>query len=283
MVVRMFNPKKLQEAYSLAKLQDALKNEPTKPGYMPRRDIVNRFGEGQNMGSAFKNFSSAGTNSNGIGSKGNSVSTVPRRTLNLTPKQLEEKRQKNQCFWCEKKFVPGHRCKNRQIYLLTVEDADEEPGEELEVMEGSMEENDQVNLMNKPYLSLHALEGTFNYQTMRKKGAMGKKIMCLLVDIGSTYNFIDARMEIKLGCIMEKVPKLKVLATNGEELRCNEIFKGFKWLMQGHLFIADMLSLTLGNYDLVLGIQLLVELGDILWNFKELQMRFKVGNKECRL
>ena len=95
MVVRMFNPKKLQEAYSLAKLQDALKNDPTKPGYMPRRDIGNRFGEGQNMGSAFKNFSSVGTSSNGIGSKGNSVNTVPRRTLNLTPKQLEEKRMKN--------------------------------------------------------------------------------------------------------------------------------------------------------------------------------------------
>ena len=44
-----------------------------------------------------------------------------------------------------------------------------------------------------------------------------------------------------------------------------------------------MLSLPLGNYDLVLGRQWLVELGDIWWNFKELQMSFKMGSEECRL
>ena len=281
--MRMFNPKKLQDAYSLAKLQDALKNDPSKPGYMPRKEMANRLGEVQNVGAAFKNFSPSVTHSNGLSSKGTSLSTVPRRTLNLTPKQLEEKRQKNQCFWCEEKFVPGHRCKNRQIYLLTVEDADEEMGEEPKVLEEAVGESDQVTLMNNPYLSLHALEGTFNYQTMIMKGAVGKKIVCVLVDTGSTHNFIDAGVAIKLGCVREKVQELKVLAANGEELRCNEICRGFRWSMQGHSFVADVLALPLGNYDLVLGIQWLVELGDIWWNFKELQMRFKVGSEECKL
>ena len=36
------------------------------------------------------------------------------------------------------------------------------------------------------------------------------------MDTRSTHNFIDVGMAIKLGCIMEKVPKLKVLAANGE-------------------------------------------------------------------
>ena len=43
-------------------------------------------------------------------------------------------------------------------------------------------------------------------------------------------------------------------------------------MMQGKLFTVDVLALLLGTYDLVLGIQWLVKLGDIRWNFKKLQM-----------
>ena len=62
---------------------------------------------------------------------------------------------------------------------MTVEDENGKPEEELEVMKMVVKENDQVTLMNKPYLSLHALDGTFNYQTMIMKGVVGKKIVCV--------------------------------------------------------------------------------------------------------
>ena len=77
----------------------------------------------------------------------------------------------------------------------------------------------------------------------------------ILIDIGSTHNFISCEMVIKLGCVMETVAELKVLTANGEELKCNAICKQFKWVMQGQLFVADVLALPLENYDLVLGIQ----------------------------
>ena len=47
--------------------------------------------------------------------------------------------------------------------------------------------------------------------------------------------------------------------------------------------MEDVLSLPLDNYDLVLDIQWLIELGNIRWNFKDLQMRFMIGNTECML
>ena len=86
---------------------------------------------------------------------------------------------------------------------------------------------------------------------MRIRGSVGKKMLCVLIDTRSTHNFINSNMAMKLGCIMEPIPKLKVCKT-------------FSWVMQGQLFIAKVLFLLLGNYDLVLGIQWLVELGDIL-------------------
>ena len=74
-----------------------------------------------------------------------------------------------------------------------------------------------------------------------------------------------------------------MLTADGTKLRCKEVCKGFSWVMQGHTFETDVLALPLDNYDLVLGIQWLVEWEDIVWNFKKLQMRFQVGQKECVL
>ena len=51
-----------------------------------------------------------------------------KRPLNLTPKQMEEERLKNQCLWCKNKFTPRHKCKNRQLFMITAQD-DEKEGE----------------------------------------------------------------------------------------------------------------------------------------------------------
>ena len=85
---------------------------------------------------------------------------------------------------------------------------------------------------------------------------------------------------IKLGCMLELVPELKVSAANGKELRCKKMCKGFTWVVKGQSFKVDVLALPLGNYDLVFGVQWLVELDDILWNFKKLQIKFKWGGQE---
>ena len=109
---------------------------------------------------------------------------------------------------------------------------------------------------------------------------MGRKVLCILIDFGSTQNFINSRIARKLGCVMEYIHELKVLTANGMELQCNERCRKCPWAMQGQNFEADVLSLPLDNYDLVLAVQWLVELGDIIWNFKKLQMRFTKDGKE---
>ena len=77
---------------------------------------------------------------------------------------------------------------------------------------------------------------------------------------------------------------LKIVLTilRNNTLYAKEIKCSFRVKMC-YSFVGDVLSLPLGNYDLVLGIQWLVKLKDIWWNFKKLQMRFKVGSEECKL
>ena len=71
----------------------------------------------------------------------------------------------------------GHRCKNRQLYLLTVKDDDMEIEEETKKDKVMAGEEGEVMSNSNPYLSLHALEGTFNYQTMRLMGLVSKKML----------------------------------------------------------------------------------------------------------
>lgn len=41
-------------------------------------------------------------------------------------KELEDKRYKSLCFWHDKRFVPGHRCKTKRLYLFNDEESDDE-------------------------------------------------------------------------------------------------------------------------------------------------------------
>ena len=109
---------------------------------------------------------------------------------------------------------------------------EEEEKSEAEEKEEEVEEVGPI-VTGEPKLSIHALEGTFNYQTMRLRGSVGRKVLCILIDSGSTHNFINSRMARKLGCVMEYIHELKVLTANGMELQCSERCRKFPWVMQG--------------------------------------------------
>lgn len=53
-----------------------------------------------------------------------------------------------------------------------------------------------------------------------------------------------------------------------------------QWAMQGTVFSSEVRLLPLGGCDMVLGVQWLSTLGPVLWDFKNLQMQFKVAGKE---
>ena len=65
--------------------------------------------------------------------------------------------------------------------------------------------------------------------------------------------------------------------------QCDRTSLGTKWKMQGVEFQANVLILPIEESQMVLGIQWLVMLGPILWDFSKLRMEFAVGNKKVVL
>jgi len=78
----------------------------------------------------------------------------------------------------------------------------------------------------------------------------------------------------KLGCRIEVIPSLNVVVVDGNKVQILNVVKSFTWVIQNTSFSFDIMSLPLGCCDLVLGVEWLVTLGDITWNFDKLTMEF---------
>lgn len=64
-------------------------------------------------------------------------------------------------------------------------------------------------------ISLQALDGMVAFQTMRVEGHHGKKTLQLLLDTGSTHNFIDSTEALKLDCKVETIDPMWVKVADG--------------------------------------------------------------------
>ncbi|XP_009780569.1 uncharacterized protein [Nicotiana sylvestris] len=198
----------------------------------------------------------------------------------LTPVEMEEKRAQGLCFFCDKKYVVGHKCQaKRQLFSLEVEECG--TIEEEQVTEGKEEEEEaiEVKVLENCAISLQALKGTMGYQTLRLRSFMEQQPLEIFIDCRSTHNFIDEYTSKRLGCKISKIKHQLVQVADGREVPTDSMCKGFQWLMQGTVFQDDFLVFPIGKSDLFLGIQWLYPLDDIKFNFKKLLMEFEYQGK----
>lgn len=194
---------------------------------------------------------------------------------------MADRRAKGLCMFCDEVFTPGHQLKHKRTQLLVMELEEEEPiNEEVEFNADKDSVSVECAQFECPQLSMNALTGISSYQTMRVSGLHNKKLLQILVDSGSTHNFLDLEMAKKLGCQLEAIPSMTVTAGGGTKLQAPFVCKGFTWHLQQTKFSADVLVLPLGCCDLILGIQWLTSLGPILWDFNKLQMEFSMEGKK---
>ena len=287
MTVRMFKPKTLIDAFSLAGFQEAsvaIVKQKTAPLLPTPKTTPNQFvNRNMHYPNRSNTFALPGP-SNQVVAKHPALPEAPPRKQ-LSQKELAEKRAKNLCFYCDQKYMPGHKCSG-QMYALEVTPYEEESDEEVF-------ENDQLGgelLMSEcfpqnhtsPQISLNALSGIPTYNTMRIRGNVGKHLLHLLLDTGSTHNFLDIYTAKKLGCKLTKTCPLLVNVAGGNKLVSQYMVYVFKWSIQGQMFQTDVMLLPLGGCEMVLGIQWLSTLGTVRWNFKDLVMKFVYeGKKVC--
>ena len=118
---------------------------------------------------------------------------------------------------------------------------------------------------------------------MRVKGVYEKCSLFILIDTGSTHNFMDAMVAEKLECEMKPAGITRVAVADGSKLEVSAKIDVFQWNFQSISFKADFMVIPLGGCDMVLGVQWLQQWGPITWDFQNLTMQFKMGKKSVLL
>lgn len=99
--------------------------------------------------------------------------------------------------------------------------------EKLEVFEGEVESAASV-------LSLHALNGSQGHNTMRLAARTGQHEVIMLVDSGSTHNFMDSRFMKLAHLVVDFACRMRVVVVVGGQLATQGLCRRVSWDAQGH-------------------------------------------------
>ena len=98
-----------------------------------------------------------------------------------------------------------------------------------------------VSSASEPLISVNALTGVTSFRTMRVTGYSKKKPPHILIDSGSTHNFLDVRVAKKLGCRIEVILSSNVIVADGNKVQISNVVKSFTWVIQNTSFSSDMI------------------------------------------
>lgn len=117
----------------------------------------------------------------------------------ISPALMAERKQKGLCFWCAAKYHVGHKYMKSQLYQFLLEPSSDSEAEEFQECPEKLNENVTEGEDSKaPVISLHALIGLQGHNTMRVAARLGLCWAIILVDSGSTHNFINSKFVNRL-------------------------------------------------------------------------------------
>ena len=135
-------------------------------------------------------------------------------------------------------------------------------------------------------LSECAFYGTLaktNVQTMKVNGLANGQSVIILLDSWSTHNFVDSRLFKKFGWQSHPTKQFEVMIVNGGRVSSSGCNKDAQLSIRGYNCQIDLLSLPLGGYDVILGVQWLSSISHILWDFQLMTLAFSKGNTQYTL
>ncbi|XP_076911844.1 uncharacterized protein LOC143569947 [Bidens hawaiensis] len=197
----------------------------------------------------------------------------------LTDPERQARLLKGECFKCGDKYSHGYRCK---VGTFKVLEAGERIGEEpvTETTETDMFDEVQEETAE---ISLHAILGKPHPTTMKIHGMIGSTEILILIDGGSTHNFILDMLVNELTLTNQPVAPFGVQIGNGDVIRCGHICKNLALQVNDLKIVQDFYPFSLGGADLVLGIQWLATLNTVQANWKEMFTIFTIDGKKHKL
>ncbi|KAB1203113.1 hypothetical protein CJ030_MR8G008945 [Morella rubra] len=135
-------------------------------------------------------------------------------------------------------------CKNPKLFLMEgIEVGDINHNGPKEV-KGDEEEEILEAIEADLEISLHALTGSLNPKTMRVVGRVGGQNVVILIDSGSTHNFLDPSIVKRGHLSVDRGEEIRVRVANGELLTSEGRSENVKISLQGNSFLTDTYVLS---------------------------------------
>jgi hypothetical protein len=103
-------------------------------------------------------------------------------------------------------------------------------------------------------------------------GYIKHRLVEVLIDSGSTHNFIHRRIVEETHCFVYPSSNFQILVVNGGTMKFGSRCENSKLQMGNYPLKTHMLSISIGSCDIVLGVEWFCNLGPITMNYQELYM-----------
>ncbi|PIN13770.1 DNA-directed DNA polymerase [Handroanthus impetiginosus] len=184
------------------------------------------------------------------------TNTPVRRLLAAT--KMKARRERNLCYNCDETYAPGHRCKQRQLFMMMTKEEEEDIGYDDECIE-------EV-LLDDSKISLNAMNGHVSSESIRLKGVVEGKELNILIDSGSTHCFIDETVAERLNCSKAYTAPLIITVK-----------------IQGTEFSHPVKVIKLGGCDMILGCDWLKQYGNVKLDLDHMSIKIKYQGQKILL
>lgn len=200
----------------------------------------------------------------------------------ITPVQMDERRKKGLCYNCDEHWKPGHKCTPPKLFLMEcfqpcpehLQGCHLEEIIEFDAADNSVSDIDSRIASQTPEFTLYALIGQSSPETMKVFARINNHWVFILIDTGSTHNFLDSSLLEALKLPMSSRTGFAIKVANGDVIMTQGTCADVPIKMRGNSFVLGLHLISLGGCDTVLGTQWLSSLDLIQWDFKSLTMQF---------
>ncbi|XP_042023077.1 uncharacterized protein LOC121770411 [Salvia splendens] len=199
--------------------------------------------------------------------RGPEYSKLP--VIHLTPAQRADRTRRGVCIYCEEKWGPSHACK-RPFLAYMGGDAEDEAEDPI----FTEDPPEQQEVITADLSHIYALDGRQRPEVMELRGTIGAEPVVVLVDTGSSHDFLHPRIAQKLALPLTAVKPFRVYVGNGASLVCSHVSLRTRVVIQSHVFLINLHVLPIHGPDVILGLAWLKSMRRVTSDFVDGTLEF---------
>ncbi|XP_072073959.1 uncharacterized protein [Arachis hypogaea] len=198
----------------------------------------------------------------------------------LSPMDIQFWREKGLCSTCDERYSLSHRCATKHYFLI--QSVEELPWEEIVVEENLKIKQPPPVESNSPeqlHLSYDILTRTSDRRSIQFSGSVNEKDVRVLMDGGSSDNFIYLALTKRLLLAVHQAPQFKVQVGSSDLHQCEGNVREVSVQIHDHTLFINVFVLPIATEEIVLGDIWLETLDTYLVNYKKKFISFLDGNR----